>query len=155
MPPSYYPWLNTVHPNPPTHLSPSDSSKIKDTVKPQPEKPYYITIDDDTTKYYNDSAIYLLTKNTQFKLTIHKDSTMLYPSNYKWDANGNIIATGKDSCKYSRNGTNTIVFTVNDGTKDIIRVTVEILPIPYIVFGKKKNFNGNMGGMRIVKLIIC
>jgi hypothetical protein len=117
--------------------TPKDSTKS--------DKQFYITVDDDTTKYYNDSSIYLLVSNKNFKLKIHKDSTVLDPSGYTWKKGGSAtLVTGKDSCIYTQTKSSYVTFSVNESTQ-LIKVNVSIIDPPYIVFEKKNNFNWEYG----------
>ncbi len=106
---------------------------------------YYTTLNNDTTKYYNNDTIYVPQRNVDVKLTIHKVDGSLAPTDLIWKRKDTTKCNNVIECFVSSNTLGVTVIRVDSTTKVLIKNPLAIYKVPTLYFKRGNNYNGEYG----------
>jgi hypothetical protein len=109
---------------------------------------YYTTLNNDTTKYYNNDTIYVPQRNANVKLTIHKKDGTIAPTDLVWKRLGQIDTTKCSNiieCFVTSNTLGVTVVRVDSTTQVLIKNPLAVYKVPTLYFKRGNNYDGEYG----------
>jgi hypothetical protein len=111
-----------------------------------PAQRYFTTVNNDTTRYYDNDTIYIPQRNVQAKITIHKENSTLAPANLIWKRNDTTKCTAALNCLFASNPLGVFMVKVDSGNiKTLIKNPVVVYKTPTLYFKIGLNYKGEYG----------
>lgn len=113
-------------------------------VPPPPR--YFITVNNDTTRYYDTDTIYIPQRNVQAKLTLRREGSPMAPTNLIWKRNDTVKCNTIVECLVSSNPLGLTTIKVDSGTiKTLIKNPLAIYKVPTLYYKIGANYKGQYG----------
>lgn len=111
-----------------------------------PPPRYFITVNNDTARYYDNDTIFIPQRNVQTKLTLRKEGGTIAPTDLIWKRNDTIKCNTIVQCFVSSNPLGVTTIKVDSGTiKTLIKNPLAIYKVPTLYYKIGGNYKGEYG----------